>query len=306
MDPKIKRYPLANGPEIAALAGQLAARHFPDGRVEPEVLAEREGIAFSYLPIEEDSDGFLVHERGRFYILCNNRMHPRGSPRSRFTFAHELGHYFITQHRDRLLAGQWPAMYCRTEFSSTDLFEMEADCFASNLLLPENAFRAAYAAEPATGLAKVTALADRFGASVSATAYRVIGLDSVLPPAAVFRWTNLGESAGRRMSDDTAQLHPDYCGLVSRPPEGSLTARCISILEIGHHTGVTPVTEWFPKLTGYDQGADTMLVEEVISLGQHGWLTLLYNEEVQLSRFGGIPKVIKNLPLSQISTDESG
>jgi Zn-dependent peptidase ImmA (M78 family) len=295
MEPKVNRYPLAWGPEIAALAGKVAESYFPNGRVDPEVVAQRENIAFSYLPIDEESDGFLVHEAGRFYILCNNRVHARGSPRSRFTFAHELGHYFIEDHRQRLIAGQWPAMYCRTEFSSSDLLEMEADCFAANLLLPEKTFRAAFAAESSSGLAKIAVLAEHFGVSVTATAYRAIGLDLLLPPAAVFRWNQLGKSAGRRMSDDTAGLRPEYCGLVDEIPPGTVTAWAIANLAVGTRTGKTPVMRWFPKLTGYDRCDDTMLVEEVVSLGHHGWLTLLFNQEVQELRYGQLPKAASSL-----------
>src|SRR5258708_7613906 len=93
---------------IARQAQQLALDRFGGGRVEPEAIAAREGIAFSYERFPEDFDGTLVHEDGRFFIICNARRAKRGSPRSRFTFAHELGHYFLAGHREALVSGKIP------------------------------------------------------------------------------------------------------------------------------------------------------------------------------------------------------
>ncbi len=276
MADKPTRLSPAREAEISVLAEQLATARFPAGRVEPELLATETGIAFRYAPFPEEFDGILLHDAGKYFIVCNDRVSPRGSPRSRFTFAHELGHYFLADHRHALATGTWPAHYSRAEFSSAAPLEMEADCFAAHLLLPEPAVRPQAASVAGAGLELIQALAATFGTSLTATAYRALGLDLFPAPAAVFRWNQLGAPAGRRMSDPTARLGREYCGLADAPPPGSLTARAIAELAVGANEGRSHVMNWFPKLSGYGPGDQQMLREAVMSLGDHGWLTLVH------------------------------
>jgi Zn-dependent peptidase ImmA (M78 family) len=260
---------------ITALAGDLAASRFPAGRVEPEEIARTEGIEFRYESFPEEFDGILIHDAGRYFIVCNSRKHGRGSPRSRFTFAHELGHYHLPEHREALARGTWPAHYSRTEFSSDSWLEMEADVFAANLLLPEKAFREKAAALP-PGLDQVARLANAFGTSFTSTAYRALALDLFPAPAAIFRWNEFGDLTSRRMSGPTAWRDPDYCGLIDTVPPGSLTARAVANLVPGSAQGRSHVMDWFPNLSGYGAEDQVMLREEVKSLGQFGWITLVY------------------------------
>lgn len=272
------RIAFAREQEIASLAEHIATERFPDGRVEPEQIAAQERIAFRYAAFHEDFDGILVHDAGQFFIICNDRLTPRGSPRSRFTFAHELGHYFVDDHRRALAAGTWPAHYSRADFRSDAPLEMEADLFAGNLLLPRSLFQQRAAALDGPGLERIATLASHFGASLTATAYRALGLGIFAPPAAVFRWNALGERAGRRMSEETAALGREYLGMADCPPADSVTARAIAGLEDGTLHGQSHMMNWFPKLSGYGDGDQILLREEVKSLGDFGWLTLVHAE----------------------------
>jgi len=58
------------------------------------------------------------------------------SPRVRFSIAHELGHFYIPEHRNLLLNGK--AHYSKPGFISGKRLEREADDFASHLLVPES------------------------------------------------------------------------------------------------------------------------------------------------------------------------
>ena len=54
--------------------------------------------------------------------------------RVRFTIAHELGHYYLSDHRQALLGGMSPE--CHIGFISDKVAEKQADAFAASLLIP--------------------------------------------------------------------------------------------------------------------------------------------------------------------------
>lgn len=58
----------------------------------------------------------------------------------RFTLAHELGHYFIDQHRRGLEEGKVRSHGSVVEFESELPIEQEADTFAASLLMPRERF----------------------------------------------------------------------------------------------------------------------------------------------------------------------
>ena len=91
-------------------------------------------------------DGLTMFEPStdEFYIHINTELGNRpGSPKGRFTLAHELGHYFLPHHRLALMRGTIQphgSINYLTDNKSWQL-EREADRFASSLLMPENTFR---------------------------------------------------------------------------------------------------------------------------------------------------------------------
>ena len=92
--------------ELAELAEAVADEHCPRDVVYPEVIASASGITVSFGAYGEGFDGILEHRNGRFHIFCNtDRVGPDDSPRARFTLAHELGHYYIDDHRRALASG---------------------------------------------------------------------------------------------------------------------------------------------------------------------------------------------------------
>ncbi|MBL9215987.1 MAG: ImmA/IrrE family metallo-endopeptidase [Opitutaceae bacterium] len=219
-----------------------------------------------------------MHENGRFVMVGNECRAPRDSVRSRFTFAHELGHYFLEDHRAALISGMW-ATRSLHRGSRGSLFEHEADIFAANLLMPEERFREVEAALSGTAFDHIVGLAEVFGTSLTSTAYRALELDLFPAPAAVFLWNWLGEPAGRRVSPETLWLGQDYCELTGMPPDGTLTARAIQDLKFGEQQGISQLISWFTGLHCYDGRYNACLIEEVKSLGTHGWMTLVYGQQ---------------------------
>jgi hypothetical protein len=85
-------------------------------------------------------DGQLEFNRskGRFLLFFNTKYdHADGRhhPRTRFSIGHELGHFYIAEHR-AYLEGGGKSHRSRNEFAADAGIEREADAFAAGLLLP--------------------------------------------------------------------------------------------------------------------------------------------------------------------------
>jgi Zn-dependent peptidase ImmA (M78 family) len=255
--------------EIANLAERMAQRTFSRGRVEPELIAEQEGISFCYASCAEQLDGALMQAGGKFVIFANERRARRGSPRNRFTFAHELGHYFLDDHRRAVIAGKFGARFPSPEFAWDPTFEKEADVFAANLLMPATSFKRS-TGQVLDGLKTIRDLARAYGVSCVAAAYRTIELDRFPTPCAVFQWDESGDPVGRKMSPVTFHLSLPYAGTTPRPPPDSVTARAIDRFIRGPRRSVIDGTAWFPNLDRADDFYGVRLREEVMALGEYG------------------------------------
>lgn len=259
--------------EIAALAERLALAHGGAAPIDPEKIAAAEGIHFSYGSFPQNFDGLLMYEEEKFRLVCNCRRHSRGSERSRFTFAHELAHYFIPPHRQALMAGQ---LALRLPQQRRSAIEKESDLFAANLLMPAALFLQQADGLSGPALNRIRVLAETFGTSFTTTAYRALELDLLPAPAAVLLWDSLGAPAGRRLSTATLELGREYLTLISKPPSGSITARAIAQLAGGLYQAETHIMDWFTDLDGYEREHQISLTEEVVSLNDHGWMTLIH------------------------------
>ncbi len=125
------------------LASHIASEFHSQNVSLLEQIAESEGIAYYFDHYENSFDGMLVcDENNHFHIHINiDRGNTQTSKRGRFTFAHELAHYFIEEHRIPLMKGDIPPHGSLHDFEHRDATEEEADYFAGCLLMPENRFR---------------------------------------------------------------------------------------------------------------------------------------------------------------------
>ena len=95
--------------DIEELAEFVTESTFPNSRTEPEQIAEQLGITHNYGHYEDAFDGLLEYCDGDFHIFGNlERVYYPEHPRARFTFSHELGHYFIDEHRNALAGSVGP------------------------------------------------------------------------------------------------------------------------------------------------------------------------------------------------------
>ncbi len=125
--------------ELSELAEIIADEYFEDIFVCPYKLAKIYEISYSFEDYGNAFDGLLEHRSGKFHIYLNshNANHIY-QPRVRFTLAHELGHFLIDEHRNALKNGLTPSHPSFTNYSSENEVELEADFFASSLLIPKS------------------------------------------------------------------------------------------------------------------------------------------------------------------------
>ncbi|MBI5866081.1 MAG: ImmA/IrrE family metallo-endopeptidase [Planctomycetes bacterium] len=126
-------------------------------------------------------DGQLEYHwsKNRFLLFYNTKYDvyvPAGEhhPRTRFSVAHELGHYFIEAHR-AFLRRTGKSHPSRGEFLSDRTIETEADAFAAGLLMPASLL-GPIVNEGEMSFADIERWAGEFKTSVTSTARRAVEL----------------------------------------------------------------------------------------------------------------------------------
>ena len=148
-----------------------------------EIPVPVESIAEDWLGlrIEEtdlgDCSGMLIPSERLIRVNASEAMSgDTPTRRIRFTIAHELGHWIC--HARGL---DDAPTFCRSQDLAQDAdraLEREANVFGAELLMPEAAVRAAWAALPDTA-----GVAERFGVSRLAAQWRLYSFDLVPKPA---------------------------------------------------------------------------------------------------------------------------
>ena len=295
---KQPRVSVARESELTDLADCVIEAHCENDRIEPDRIVRAKGIELIYDRYENAFDGLIECMGDRFYIHCNlDRENLPGSPRGRFTLAHELGHYFIDEHRNSLLSGTVKPHPSLTDSIDRNLYiEREADFFASRLLMPESRFRSAIR-KATLGLPGVVSIADQFAVSISCAAIRVVTSETF--PCAVIKWSRNGFcwkwcsrafwTMGYRKTITTLQ----------RVPELAATKLALNGADASKgviQTGTT-ASFWFPAV-GLKHPRNIPLMEQSLSLGKHGAITLL----VPLK--GCFPKELEAFRDYELETDE--
>jgi len=116
----------------------------------------------------------------RCFVLMYNTKYDLGyrpgthHPRTCFSIAHELGHYFIEHHHAYLTHGG-NSHASINEFRSKIKIEREADAFAASLLLPSHLAKPIINAGELS-VSRLEAIADQFQTSLVSTAIRSVQL----------------------------------------------------------------------------------------------------------------------------------
>lgn len=136
--------------------------------VNPIEVAKKLDIDVKALPPgNKGVSGMLLYKDNKFGILYGTHIDQIGF--QHFSIAHEIGHYCIPGHPEKLLqSGEHKS---HAGFKSDDRCELEADHFASGLLMPAYLFDKALN-RSLSGYAAVESLATKCETSLTATAIR--------------------------------------------------------------------------------------------------------------------------------------
>lgn len=258
----------------ARQCGERKAREhgFTAFPVNPRRIAEDEDILVHGKPPDQPgvSGGIIFADFG-VAIFHSTDIASAGF--QRFTIAHELGHYFLEGHPEEILKTA-PLHVSRAGFTQGDSsIELEADHFASGLLMPTRLVGQVLDRGP-VGLAGIEDLADQSECSLTASAIRAAEC-SPYPMAIVV-------SRGERicygfLSDGFRQLKPrafprkgDTLPATATRAFNADTAN----VELGRRvTGETSLSEWFDGPPG------VRLDEEVVGLGSYGFTLSVFSSE---------------------------
>lgn len=261
--------------EIESLAGYIAESYFGRNKINPLEIASRNNITFSFGDYQEYFDGLLEYMNKRFHIYINiNNVNNQDHPRSRFTVAHELGHYFIEEHHNALVAGALPHPSF-TEFNSDNVIEKEADLFAASLLMPKNKFISSCKKAP-MGAKGIVELSKIFSTSLMSTAIRYVE-NSTYPVIVIF-WSN-NERLWQKGSNSFDDIN---CGWTYKDsesiPQGTLTSMALKD-KLSFESALAQekgsvLSAWFPSMK-FSSSSTDILIEQVIPVGRYGVLTVL-------------------------------
>jgi Zn-dependent peptidase ImmA (M78 family) len=169
-------------PSRPALAATALLRSLDINRIPIDVdeIARRAGVNVVRQQFADgEVSGMLFREEGKQPVIGVNTS--QATVRQRFTLAHELGHWQL--HPGRVVILDRPVRINRRDSKSsmaTDREEIEANDFAANLLMPEDAIRRQLEELPPTlrhDSDRCTSwLAAKFQVSPAAMGFRLINL----------------------------------------------------------------------------------------------------------------------------------
>lgn len=137
-------------------------------------IAESEGIRFLLEDYPSDSwDGMLLFKGEKRAILINTHKGKIG--RHNFTFAHELGHYFLNHQPDYYQNGEVSIRCVASDIADgKQPREVDANKFAQELLMPEDVFRFDMIGST-LDFTLIGNIANKYMVSKQACSYRIVG-----------------------------------------------------------------------------------------------------------------------------------
>lgn len=255
----------ANNLRVGMLEAQALVRTFglKTLPIDPLKIATAREILVEAKDVDGGVSGMLLRNGTSFAIVYATHIKSAGF--QRFSVAHELGHYFLPGHPEKLLPDASSVHMSRAGYASNDLYEREADDFAAGLLMPTQLIKNELGRRK-DGLKAVELLAEACQTSLVASAIRYIDITSA--PAAMI--VSHDDHVDFCFVSDEMREFPGLHGLrkMSSVPKGSLTERFNRDTRLigaaAKERADCELADWFEGSPAVDA------LEEVIGLGSYG------------------------------------
>ncbi|MCG6118863.1 MAG: ImmA/IrrE family metallo-endopeptidase [Aquimonas sp.] len=252
------------------IAEQFGFTQFP---VDPRAIAEARDITLQAKPADVHGvSGAIVFAADSATIIYSTEYNNEGF--ENFSIAHELGHWFLPGHPEEIIKSGGAHM-SRANFTQNTSIELEADHFASGLLLPSG-FTRKLLSNNQIGLDGILKLAETARCSVTAAAIRAAECSAY--PVAII--VSKGDEIAYAFTSESFKNLGKLAFLRKGAPlPQSATRRfnadAANVLRAERAVGETDLATWF------DGSGRIVLDEEIIGLGKYGYtLTVLTGEQL--------------------------
>jgi len=260
--------------DIGLLAEALGKKYLDKGKVNLDKIAKQIGIEFVHGSYENHFLGQLIHKDNNYYIVLNDDLLSKCEKgRVRFTIAHEYGHYFIEEHKDKLSKGISLSFNKKLPESVSRGFDIEANHFASHLLMPQTLFlKQAKKSEP--GMQTILNLKSKFDTSIESTSKHYVNLN--LTSSILIKWYPNGSCQYCTYSKSFSV----FSGIRWRLPlKYNLEyvkeqLKAAETMNLGYIEQAAQISHWVPIIRA-GSPKDCTGLEQTIRLGEYGGITLL-------------------------------
>lgn len=224
-------------PDPAATAQQVSHKYGINGipALSLHAIADNEDILYDYceLPEVPEMAGLLVFKNAEKGILINT--YDSQLVRQTFTFAHELGHFFLKHTPIPMQGGDHGFRCTKADITWSRIqIEREANAFAVELLMPEHRFRPSMAGAP-FDFPLINGLAREYQVSKQTCGYRILELTQA--PCAI-----LHSEHGRITMQRTSRAARGFLRQLTYIPQGTAAHSAIR-----QQCGQTDFTECDPE-----------------------------------------------------------
>lgn len=231
--------------------------------------------------------GMLLRSGNSFAIVYATHIKNEGF--KRFSVAHELGHYILPEHPQKIFTQGVSQHLSRAGFQSIDQLEKEADQFAAALLMPSILFTKASNSLRMEGLEAIRELATLCQTSLLATAIRYV--ETVSIPVAMISSCN-GRIDFCKISATMAEFRIQSLPKGTPLPRGTRTELLHRDQElIKNYRGDEAkgdLQDWFGGTRSIP------IYEEVIGLGAYGKALTILTTDFELDEIEEEEKLVES------------
>lgn len=257
-----------NSLNIDTLSASVARAYKLQLPIDFSKICYEEGIELAPGEYSDNFHGRLeFHPSEAVFILYHPKFDVDAkNGRIRFSICHELGHYFIEEHRNLIVSGK--VHNSLEPFKpAKNRIEGEADRFAAALLIPEHCFWAFMGSRKELPLSEILRLAHFAQTSIQAAAFRYVSLTNEPCVAVVSK----GNQVLRSYSSPSADARGFHSLGNTWVPDDSTALRCLNANPFKVIEGHSNTSFWFSE-----RGYGSRLWEESIRIGMSNFsLTVL-------------------------------